>query len=62
MIMKRLIFKAYKVLLTVFTVLYSIIIFLGADSIMENEGPLMFLAMAAIMFGAWWLVALSFKD
>ena len=60
--MKKAIIKVYKVLLTVFTGLYSIIIFLSADSIMENGGPLMFLALAAIMFGAWWLVALSFKD
>lgn len=60
--MRKIIIRAYKVLLTVFTGLYSLIIFLGADSIMENGGPLMFLAMSAIMFGAWWLVALSFKD
>ena len=60
--MKKVLFKAYKALLTVFTGLYSIIVFLGADSIMENGGPLVFLAMAAIMFCAWWLVALAFKD
>ena len=60
--MKKTIIKVYKVLLTVFTGLYSIIVFLGADSIMDNGGPLMFLVMSAIMFGAWWLVALSFKD
>lgn len=53
--------QIYKVLLAIATALYTMILFLGADSIMENGGPLVFIAMSAIMFGAWYLVALTHR-
>lgn len=54
--------KVFRTVLAIATGFYTLIIFMGADSIMDNEGPLTFLAMMAIMFGAWWLTALMFKD